>query len=103
MLWIILNIVGCIGVTIAQTFNRKLGVGIPSWIIYSVIAIGMTYYSFAKSFALAPSFVSAWFVCQVGLGILGVVTGYLVFKESISLYQWIGIVLSFIGGYFLIK
>jgi len=101
-MWWILQIVGSIGVVVAQLLNRKLGVGIPSWSIYSLIAMFVTYPSFGKSFAIAPSFTSAWFMGQTALNIVGLVAGYVVFHDAISTMQWVGIVLSIVAGYLII-
>jgi len=101
-MWWILQIIGCVGVTIAQIINRKLGVGIPSWIAYSIIAIFVTYPSFCKSYAIAPTFTSAWFMGQTTLNVVGLVAGLIVFGDSISVVQWIGIGLSVVSGYLII-
>ena len=102
-MWWILQIIGCLGVVTAQIFNRKLGVNLNSWMIYSGLAMTVTYWSFAKSYAIAPSFFSAWFVGQVFLGVLGLIGSFLVFKDTVTLTQWIGVIVSLIGGYLLIK
>jgi hypothetical protein len=101
-MWWILQIVGCLGVTIAQIINRKLGIGIPSWIAYSLIAILVTYPTFCKSYAIAPSFSGAWFVGQTALTIVGLLAGFIVFHDAVSTLQWIGIGLSIVSGYLII-
>jgi hypothetical protein len=103
MLWWILQIVGAFGVVVAQTCNRYYGVGLRSWIIYSLIAIFITYPSFGKSFAIAPTFFSAWFIGQTALNIVGLLTAFIIFKDVVSITQWMGLVLSLIGGYLIIK
>jgi multidrug transporter EmrE-like cation transporter len=102
-MWWILQIVGCVGVTVAQIFNRKFGFSIQSWVIYSGIAMWVTYFAFAKSYAIAPSFFGAWFVGQTALNILGLLVSFIVFKDVVTTPQWIGLVLSIVGGYLLIK
>ena len=102
-MWWMLQIVGAIGVCGAQMCNRYYNVGITSWVIYSFIAIFITYPSFGKSFAIAPSFFSAWFVGLIALSVIGLLGSLLVFKESISIQQWIGCILSVPVAYLLIK
>lgn len=102
-MWWILQIVGCAGVSLAQVVNRIYGVGAMSWVIYSVIAMTITYFAFSKSYAVAPTFFGAWFVGQVALNVLGLLVAFLVFKDSVSTTQWIGLVLSIVGGYLIIK
>jgi hypothetical protein len=101
-MWWILQIVGCVGVVVSQIVNRKLGVTIPSWVVYSIIATFVTYPSFCKSYAIAPTFMSAWFVGQTILNILGIVVGFMVFHDMVSTTQWVGIGLSIIAGYLII-
>ena len=102
-MWWILQIVGCLGVSGAQIANRVYGVSVTSWVIYILISATVSYFGFAKSYALAPSFFSAWFVGQTALGVIGLVIAFAVFKDTVSYTQWIGLVLSLVGGYLLIK
>lgn len=102
MMWWILQIVGSVGVVISQVVNRKLGVTIPSWMVYSLIAIFVTYPTFGKSYAIAPSFTSAWFVGQTALNVVGLVVGLMIFHDVISSTQWVGIGLSIVAGYLII-
>ena len=102
-MWWILQIVACVGVTAAQVVNRTYGVGLVSWTTYTVIAASLTYWGFSKSYAIAPSFFGAWFVGQAALGVLGVVASFLFFKDQVSTAQWIGMLLTIVGGYLLIK
>jgi hypothetical protein len=101
-MWWILQIGGAIGVVVAQIINRKVGFGIQSWIPYFLIATLVTYPTFGKSFAIAPSFIGAWFVGQTALNIVGLLAGLLYFHDAISTMQWVGITISVIGGYFII-
>jgi hypothetical protein len=101
-MWWILQIIGSVGVCVAQILNRKLGFGIPSWIPYSLIAIFVTYPTFGKSFAIAPTFTGAWFIGQTALNIMGLVAGILYFHDAVSLMQWVGILVSMFGGYLII-
>jgi hypothetical protein len=101
-MWWILQIVGCSAVCIAQIVNRKYGVGITSWVVYSAIAMFISYFAFSKSYATAPSFMSAWMFGQTALNVLGLVVGLLYFKDVVSTTQWVGIVVSIIGGYIII-
>ncbi len=101
-MWWILQIVGSFGVVVAQVINRKLGLGISSWVSYSILAIFITYPTFGRSFATAPSFVSAWIVGQTALNILGLLAGLLYFHDAVSTMQWVGIAVSVIGGYLII-
>jgi len=102
-MWWMLQIVGCIGVASAQVVNRKYGVCITSWIVYSMIAMSITYFSFAKSYAIAPSFFSAWFIGQVALNVVGLIVAFMIFDDKVSTTQLVGFVLSIVGGYLLIK
>lgn len=103
-MWWILQIIGCMGVAGGVASLRHFGVGITSWVIYSGIAMGISYFAFSKSYAIiAPNFVLPWFVGQTSLNILGVLVGFVVFKDIVTLQQWIGIALSIIGGYLLIR
>lgn len=102
IMWWILQIVGSLGVCGAQIVNRKLGVGVPSWVIYSLIAMFITYPTFGKSFAIAPTFTGAWFVGATTLNILGLITGLVVFHDAVSPTQWVGIGLSVVAGYLII-
>lgn len=102
-MWWILQIVACMGVAAAQVVNRKYGVCFTSWTVYTLIAASLTYYGFSKSYSIAPSFFGAWFVGQAALGVLGVLASFLFFKDQVSTAQWIGMILTLIGGYLLIK
>jgi len=102
-MWWILQIVGCLAVCGFQVANRTFGVGVTSWVIYALGSATITYFSFCKSYALAPNFVLPWMVGQTALNILGVVVGLAIFKDVVTTQQWIGIALSVIGGYFIIK
>lgn len=102
-MWWILQIVGSLGVGGAQVVNRIYGVSVTSWIVYSLIAMSVTYFAFSKSYAIAPSFFGAWFVGQVSLNVIGLLIAFLVFKDSVLTTQWIGFVLSIVGGYLLVK
>jgi len=101
-MWWMLQIVGCAGVCIAQIINRKYGLCSTSWTFYSLIAIFITYPAFGKSFSIAPSFFSAWFLGQVCLNVFGLITAFLVFGDSVSFQQWVGLILAIISGYLLI-
>jgi drug/metabolite transporter (DMT)-like permease len=96
-MWWILQIVGCLLITVAHVVNRKYGVGIPSWITYSLISVFGTYFMFAKSYATAPTFFSAWFFGQITLGILGVGASFFVFRDVITTNQLIGAGFGIIG------
>lgn len=101
-MWWILQIVGCLGVCGVQIVNRKLGVCVTSWVVYSVVAMSVTYLTFAKSYAIAPSFTGAWFVGQTALNVIGLVVGLLYFHDAMSTMQWVGVGVSIVGGYLLI-
>ena len=102
-MWWILQIVGCLVVTAVQMVNRHYGVGLTSWLVYSLTACTVTYMSFAKSYAIAPSFTLAWMFGQTALNTLGLIGGLLVFKDALTAQQWVGVVMSVIGGYLMIK
>jgi len=102
-MWWVLQIIGCVGVGGAQIVNRIYGVSVISWVIYSSIAMTITYFAFSKSYAIAPSFFGAWFIGQVSMNVVGLLIAFLIFKDIVSTTQWIGFVLSIIGGYLLIK
>ena len=102
-LWWVLQIVGCAAVVAAQTVNRTWGFGIPSWIVYSLISVFVTYPAFGKSYTIAPTFFGAFFVGQTALNVLGGIASLLLFKDVITMSQWIGMALSVVGGYLLIK
>ena len=101
-MWWILQIGGSIGVVVAQVINRKFGFGIPAWVVYSLIAMFVTFPTFGKSYAIAPSFTGAWFIGQTALTIMGLLAGLVYFHDAISMMQWIGIAVSVIGGYLII-
>ncbi len=101
-MWWILQITGSIGVIVAQVFNRQLGVGLSSWLIYVCLASTVTYWSFAKSYSMVPTFAQGWFVGQTALNCVGILAMFFVFKDSISSTQWVGIAMSIIGGYLLL-
>jgi len=65
--------------------------------------MSISYFAFQKSYAIAPSFCGAWFVGQTALNVLGLLVGFIIFKDSVTPQQWVGIALSVIGGYLLIK
>ena len=115
-MWWTLQIVGCMLVCVAQIVNRKFGVGIQSWVVFTGIAMFGTYFAFAKSYAIAPTFAHAWFVGQTALNILGFIgaclfalyldknpTSLLEWIQTVSIKEWGGISLSILGGYLLIK
>lgn len=102
-MWWILQIVGCVAVCGFQVVNRTYGVGSISWLVYALGSASVTYFSFCKSYALAPNFVLPWMVGQTALNILGILVGLAWFKDAVTTQQWIGIVLSVVGGYLIIK
>lgn len=102
-MWWILQIVGCVGVVSGVSSLRHFGVGITSWVIYTGIAMSISYFAFAKSYALAPNFVLPWFVGQTSLNVLGILVGFILFKDTLIPQQWVGVALSIVGGYLLIK
>lgn len=102
-MWWVLQVIGCLAVCGFQVSNRVFGVGVTSWVIYALGSATISYFSFAKSYALAPNFVLPWMVGQTALNILGVVVGLAVFKDAVTTQQWIGIALSIVGGYLIIK
>ncbi|RPI53457.1 MAG: hypothetical protein EHM49_04330 [Deltaproteobacteria bacterium] len=102
-MWWVLQIVGCLGVCGFQVVNRTFGVGFNSWVVYALGSASITYFAFCKSYALAPNFVLPWVVGQAALNILGVVIGLAWFKDVVTTTQWVGIALSVIGGYLIIK
>ena len=102
-MWWMLQIVGCIGVAGAQVVNRTYGVCITSWIVYSTIAMSVTYFAFSKSYAIAPTFFSAWFIGQVALNVIGLLVAFMIFDDKVSTTQWVGFTLSIVGGYLLVK
>jgi drug/metabolite transporter (DMT)-like permease len=109
-MWWILQIVGCLAVCGLQVSNRTFGVAFSSWILYVIGSACVTYFAFAYSYALAPlsangtpNFVLPWMVGQTALNVLGIVVGLAIFKDSVTTQQWIGIALSVLGGYLIIK
>jgi drug/metabolite transporter (DMT)-like permease len=98
-MWWILQILGCLIVGVNQWSNMKYN-GM-NWVGF--IATIVAYYFFARSYATAPNFVLPWMVGQTALSIIGISIGFMFFKDTISTQQWIGVILSIIGGYLLIK
>ena len=101
-MWWILQVVGALAVTVSLVSSRILGFGYKSWIIYSLIAISISFYAFGKSYASAPTFTGAWFVGQTALNVFGLVAGILWFNDILTTKQWVGIIISMVGGYLLI-
>jgi drug/metabolite transporter (DMT)-like permease len=102
-MWWILQVVGCVAVCGFQVVNRTYGVGTFSWLVYALGSASVTYFAFAKSYAIAPNFVLPWMVGQTALNVLGLTVGFLLFKDHLTPQQWIGIILSIVGGYLIIK
>jgi hypothetical protein len=103
VMWWILQIVGCLSICVVNIVNRKYGVCLTSWVVYTLIAASVMYLAFSKSYAIAPTFFGAWFIGQTSLAVLGLVVSFLVFKDAVSTTQWVGLVLSIVGGYLIIK
>lgn len=102
-MWWILQLVGCLAVCGFQIVNRIYGIGSLSWGVYAIGSASITYFSFAWSFSHAPNFVLPWMVGQTALNVFGLVAGVMFFKDVVSVQQWIGVTLSVLGGYLLIK
>ncbi len=102
-MWWILQIIGCAVVTSVQMVNRQYGLGLTSWLVYSLTACTVTYLSFARSYEIAPSFTLAWMFGQTALNTFGLIGGLLIFKNALTVQQWIGVVMSIVGGYLMIK
>ena len=102
-MWWVLQIVGCLAVTMVQMVNRKYGVCVGSWVTYSLTACTITYFSFSYSYSMAPNFTLAWMFGRTALNVFGLMGGLLFFKDVLTTQQWIGVVASVIGGYLLIK
>jgi hypothetical protein len=101
-MWWILQIVGCILVGVIQIVTRKYGIGITSWVVWSVISVFGTYFAFGRSYVLAPTFTSAWFVGVSAMNIIGVLIGLFYFHDVVTVTQWVGVTISVIGGYLII-
>jgi hypothetical protein len=104
-MWWILQIIACAGVTFAIASVRHFGVGTLSWTIYTGIAATLSYWGMSKSYELAPTFFSGWFVGQTALNLFGVLVAFLIFKDYSQLtnYQWVGMILAVTGGYLLVR
>jgi hypothetical protein len=89
-LWWILQITGSLGVYFALIPGKKFGLCVKSYIIYMIIAATTASWMFLKSYQLAPSFFQAWFVGTAALTLLGFFGSLFYFKETISIFNYIG-------------
>ena len=62
MIWWVLQIIGCIGVTIALTITRIHGLSWTSVLWFILIQSLIGSWVFAKSYEISPSFFQAWFI-----------------------------------------
>lgn len=104
-MWWVLQIFACGCITSAVASLRYLGINTLSWFIYTGVAATASYWGMSKSYELAPTFFSGWFVGQTALNIFGVLAAFLIFKDYSQLtnLQWVGMVLAVSGGYLLIR
>lgn len=97
-MWIVLQIIGALFVFLAQASNRYYGFTIPGVLIYSAIAILLLSWILPLSYQLAPSFFQPYFMGLVLLSIFGLIGSCIIFGETITLINFIGIVIIFIGS-----
>ena len=71
-------------------------------LIYAIPLILISQLLFLYSYSNAPKFILIWFITTALTSTLAFVTGYFLWKENISIYTIIGIILI-ITGIFLLK
>ena len=101
-LWWILQITGSMGILVALTYGRIHGFNWRSYGVYMCMAAMIAGWMFLKSYEIAPSFFSAWFVGTAALSLLGFFTSRYYFNEVLILSNYIGALIVVIGSTLLI-
>lgn len=74
-------------------FFRNFFISIPVILVYQFL--------FLWSYSTAPKFITIWFTAAALTSLLGFLVGYFLWKEQVSLFNFIGIVLIILGMVFL--
>lgn len=85
-----------------QILFRQTGLNITNYILYCLICCGFTGWAIPICYLKAPSFIQPYFFSIGVLTILGFIGSFMIFKEMISLYNYVGIVLTIIGSVLII-
>ncbi len=91
MWWVLTQIIAIFFIFLAQVSNRYFGFSILGFLSYSSIMIGICAWLLPLSYSLAPTFFSVYFLGIICLSIFGVIGSNLIFHETISLTNYIGI------------
>jgi hypothetical protein len=97
-MWIAIQVVGCLLIALALTVMRQQGLNWTSWGTYAAVTMLFTSWAFPISFKLAPSFFQIHFLGIALLTICGFVISLGYFKESVSMLNYAGAGLTFLGA-----
>lgn len=104
-MWIFLQVLGIICVSITHMFNRWASINGVSfctkWLV-NVLVQSVGAPAFIKSYALAPSFFQPWFLGTALIALTGFLGSWIFFGESISIIKIIGSLLAIAGSILLI-
>lgn len=97
-MWALLQILGCVFVTIGLTYQKVNGLCLKSFVVYNVLSILSFSWMYGLSYEKAPSFFSAWFFGTALLAILGFMSSVFYLNESPTVVQYCGAGLALTGG-----
>jgi|APSaa5957512622_1039677.scaffolds.fasta_scaffold205255_1 multidrug transporter EmrE-like cation transporter len=102
MAWVLLLVIGWLGLGVSSIFMRKYGLTMQTYMVYMAVNVFITGWAFPLAVKKAPSFIAVNFVGE-GIGlILALVIGLVVFKEGITLYSACAVGLIIAGSIMLI-
>ena len=96
-MWVVTQIIGIFFVFLAQVSNRYFGLSMLGVLNYIGITAIFLSWLLPLSYQLAPSFFQPYFLGIIMLTIFGLIGGNIFFNDNISVVNYLGIFISFIG------
>jgi drug/metabolite transporter (DMT)-like permease len=104
--FLLFNLFGAVSLALVNSFFRANPYGWPFIILLMAMVIPTTFgtqLGFAKAYQLAPSFFVAWFVGTAFSSLAGFLASTLLFGDSITFLNIIGVILILGGCFCLIR
>ncbi len=100
--WWIIQVTGCLSITVALAYMRMVGLSASSYAAYVILQVAFIGWAFPISYAKAPSFLQAWFLGNATLALGGFVISCFYLKEIANIHNYIGAAAVIIGSVLLI-
>ncbi len=102
-LWWLLHIFGLTTILANNVLGRKFGLCWGTYLFTVAMAMFINSWAFILAYSLAPSFHQMWFVSMGILALYGFAGSIVFFGETITLIKLIGVGLTLLGAFLLIK